>query len=437
VSDDRHHLAYRDGTPFFWLADTHWLWEQERLAEANKPGWSSQFKGMVDQRVAQGFTVYQVELFRRWKKAPIGGSVTSADEVDLQNFQKNIDPKWQYLADKGVVVAATLGILSPKVTREQGAREARMARYVAARYGAYPATWLMYQECTANRTDAHGAGTNREVFMNVVRGVGRAYQETDAYHHPRTAHSDASLLTSYRGEDWLDFTLFQGGHGKAIDRTPYYNFYFDTKTTLPMVEGEADYENLFDGSREHQARLISAADMREKAYQAMQCGCCGFTYAANGVWQATWNDREQTGNQTTYGTTPWHEGIGLPGGNQMTHLKDFYSRLDWYELSPRRKSDEVIAWTNQLSKFSEPAVLMDAAAKCVVVYFYRGAPFAGTLSRLQQPAYTAQWFDPRTGRYAAAGECVPQDGNWQFPRKPDNQDWLLLLSTKKSTDRRP
>lgn len=429
VSDDHRHLAYRDGTSFFWLADTHWIWEQERLDAANKPGWTKQFQGMVEQRARQGFNVYQVELFRRWRKAQAGTLSLSHDEPNLAHFQTNIDPKWQYLADQGFVVATTLGILDAKVTPEQGAREARMARYVAARYGAYPATWLMYQECTANRTDQYGAGTNRTVYMDTVRGVGHAFQAADAYHQPRTAHSDAPLRTSYRGEDWLDFTLFQGGHDKTIQRAPYLTYYFDPHTTLPMVEGEADYELLFDGSRANQKQLLTADDMREKAYQAVQCGCCGYSYAANGVWQANWS-AEQAGTQTVYGSTPWHQGIDLPGAQQMTHLKQFYTACDWPDLAPRREADGVISWTGPLAAEARPAVLMDAAARCVVVYFYRGAPCPGALAQLQQNAYTAQWFDPRTGLYTPLGAARPQAGQWPFPPKPDAQDWLLVLKAQ-------
>ncbi len=62
VSDDGHPLAHADGTPFFWLADTHWRFAWERWDEANKRGWSSQFRGTVDRRVEQGFSVYQTNL---------------------------------------------------------------------------------------------------------------------------------------------------------------------------------------------------------------------------------------------------------------------------------------------------------------------------------------------------------------------------------------
>ncbi len=38
VSDDRRHLAYADGTPFFYLGDTHWqMPDTERVDACNDP----------------------------------------------------------------------------------------------------------------------------------------------------------------------------------------------------------------------------------------------------------------------------------------------------------------------------------------------------------------------------------------------------------------
>jgi len=425
VADDKRHLAYRDGAPFFWLADTHWLFGKESLAESNKPGWPSEFKGMADKRVSQGFTVYQVELFGDWDR--------SGTAPDLKTFQENFDPKISWLADKGFVIAATLGILDSKisqVTKAKGEREARMARYVSARYGAYPMSWLTYQECTAN--NQNGPGWNRSLYMDIVRGVGRAFMASDAYHHPRTAHSDAPLLTAYRGEDWLDYTMLQAGHGHGmgINRAPYFNYYFDDKTTLPMVQGEADYESLFEGSTiVPPSRIVTTDDMREMAWLALQCGSFGYTYGANGVWQATWSG-EQTGNQTTYGSTPWYVGIDLPGAGQLTHLKDFYVFLGWTDLIPRPDCDGFLRLDAKRSLLEAPAVMADASRNRVVVYFLRGAPSAGTLFHLRDAPYTAQWFDPRAGTYSALADPIPDQGSWRFPAKPDARDWILLLKAK-------
>ena len=64
VRDGGRYLTYADGTPFFWLGDTHWFFDgKERWDTANKPGWTFQFRGMVDLRVEQGFTVYQGVAF--------------------------------------------------------------------------------------------------------------------------------------------------------------------------------------------------------------------------------------------------------------------------------------------------------------------------------------------------------------------------------------
>ncbi len=430
VSDDKRGLAYRDGTPFFWLADTHWIFAAERMNEANKPGWTSQFKGSADRRVAQGFTVYQIEFFGDWDST--GGVGASPN---LKNFRDNFDPKVACLAEKGMVTAATLGILNSKpanVTPERAKLEARMARYVAARYGAYPMTWLTYQECTANFQN--GPESNRPLYMEIVRGVGRAFKAADAYRHPITAHSDAPQVTAYRGEDWLDFTMLQAGHehGLIFDTTKYYDYYFESAGPIPLVQGEANYERLFEGSTKVDAsRIVTTDDTREAAYEAMQCGSFGFTYGANGVWQATWGGETKGDNQSTYGTTPWYEGIDLPGADQMTHLKAFYMASGWPRLAPRPECDGFLTLDAPCSSAVRPLVAADPALNHVVAYFLRDTPASGgKLSRLANAPYTARWFDPRKGTYLPIGDCVPQRGEWRFPAKPDAQDWLLVLSAK-------
>ena len=59
ASSNGRYLTYADGTPFFYLGDTHWFLAHERFDTSNVPGVASQFKYVVDKRVDQGFTVYQ------------------------------------------------------------------------------------------------------------------------------------------------------------------------------------------------------------------------------------------------------------------------------------------------------------------------------------------------------------------------------------------
>ena len=428
LSKNKRNLAFRDQTPFFWLGDVHWLWEAERLEESNKPGWSSEFRGMADRRAQQGFTVYQVELFGRWKGAPLGGSAKSdLPELNLEQFQKNIDPKWRYLADHGIVVATTLGILPKDITPTAGTSEARMARYVCARYGAYPAVWLMFQECTGNFKDQFSNADQRLQYMNVVRQVGRSFKENDGYHQPRTAHSDSSIVTAYRGDDWLDFTAFQGGHSQVFDTARYLDFYFDPKVTLPQVETEADFDHLFDHGDSNQSQLVTTGSMRDKAYKAILSGCCGYTYGANGVWQATWDD-ERTGNQTVYGATPWRDGIDLPGGEQMKYLAQFFSFNSWQKLLPRPACDGFYSWPDDLPIAQSPVIASDLYATTLIAYFPSGSPRSLALHQLQPLKYQGRWFDPRTGQYRTLSiSDMGKDGDWICPPKPDANDWILEL----------
>ena len=98
------HFTYADGTPFFYLGDTHWGLYKEEIDEpgphAGTTGATSHFKYIVDRRAAQGFTVLQSE--------PIGAKfdVTDGrvDAADIPGFQL-ADRYYQYLAYKGLVHA--------------------------------------------------------------------------------------------------------------------------------------------------------------------------------------------------------------------------------------------------------------------------------------------------------------------------------------------
>ena len=121
VSNDKRGMTYRDGTPFFWLADTHWmgLSHREPLNNSNSKEFSSMFKGMVDVRAKQGYTAYQMNFFlsesgdngkldgeyATWNE---GGRVWQKDKkwvLPNTGFFSNCDERIQYLAGRGLVSA--------------------------------------------------------------------------------------------------------------------------------------------------------------------------------------------------------------------------------------------------------------------------------------------------------------------------------------------
>ena len=412
VDRSGRHLCHADGTPFLWLGDTHWLWEQETLG-GNGPD----FVAMAQTRVRQGFNVYQVELFERW----------DGDQPNLALFRDNIDPKWKWLAEHGIAAACTHGLLTTRPDNRTAPREEAMARMLCARYGAYPSLWLMFQECTGHYTHWFENNGQRDRFRDVVRRVGRAYRKADAYAHPRTAHSDAPLKTHYRGEEWLDFTLLQGGHEPRIDRTGYYDLYFEPrKTPLPQIEGEANYELLHDGADPGRPAPTTDSQMREKAWQAMLTGCAGYTYGANGVWQAI-AAPNQSELHKVYGRTPWEKGIRLPGANQLTHWKRFFAAIPWQRLVPSPECDGVCHGPSSTPASDRPVVAVDRDGRFLVAYLPAACGKGARLQRLGNGAWNASWFDPRTGERRPIGIVRPDRGNWPLPAPPTPNDWILQL----------
>lgn len=100
----KKYLVYADGTPFFYLGDTHWGMYTEEFdspgPHAGETGAESHFKYIVDRRAEQGFTVYQSE--------PIGAAFKISDghvdADDIAGFQL-ADKYYQYIAEKGLTHA--------------------------------------------------------------------------------------------------------------------------------------------------------------------------------------------------------------------------------------------------------------------------------------------------------------------------------------------
>lgn len=409
-SDDSRHLANADGTPFFWLGDTHWSFEKESFDTSNSNEFTSEFKGMVDKRVAQKFTVYQSTTYSpnisTWAPNKAG------EEINPDYFKNVLDPRMQYIADKGLVNAFGLGFHSNIDDFVTGTT--RLAKYIVARYGAYPMAWI---------TSGEGAGYEPGMRQNRLNGWRQVAQEIDAYdsyNQPQTAHYIVPFPTFYQGESWFDFTMVQGGHTTTVPATKDYLNYYNTYTTTPLVEGESNYEQIYSGG-------ITDAIVRKSAYRAIQSGSFGYTYGANGIWNATWDP--SVSNDTFWGNTNWYDAIDFAGGTQMTYLKNFYSSMLWYNLTP--KDSSWATWNLSLSDQKMPVESADKLVDSVVVFFpndYNTTGNAGTLKNLQNATYTGKWYNPRSDVYTTISSTInPVSGQWTVPQKPDSSDWLLWL----------
>jgi len=427
VSDSGKHLSYADGTPFFYLGDTHWVMPHERFSTSNVPGVASQFKYMVDKRKDQGFTVYQSEPI--WQ--PHGGVHTGADEEIVANLSdgfteddlggfRNLDRKFKYIADSGFVHAnaqvtwALDPAQYPVYTEEY---MARIAKYWVARYGAYPVIWTIAQEIDKNMY-----GNYNNETMGKWYAVGQSIADNDAYAQPIMPHMEGANSTLPASSSWASKPYHDGWAVQwqgNLSGMRVAKAFWDASSSKPAVLYETGYDNFWASSRE----ALSSA------YKAFQYGMYGYGYGAAGVWNDIYSKAGEPGDYGTASEMPeryfwWYDGANLQTGNQLTDFKRFYTALNWWKLVPRFNDGDWAAF-----KDTTRSLLSSDGNDTYVVFFYNNDTGTGTLKKMDNAAqYRAYWFDPRTGLYYMIPETVQANAStWCIPAKPNNEDWVLLL----------
>jgi hypothetical protein len=430
IGGQGRYLTYDDDTPFFWLGDTHWGFiSGEKWDESNHPKMKSMFKGMVDKRWAQGFNVYQTNL--RSEGGFLGDTHFWVDGKegllpDVAFYQKEVDKRMFYLADTGMVNAlgfAWGGSVVGKLELQKN-----LARYIVARYGALPVVWTL-----AGEVAGYG-GAQRQACIDGWREVALLVQDIDGYHNLQTAHytNERPFADYYQNESWFDFTLNQAGHGDYPISGKQYRDHRKQYPDKPFIEGEALYEFVFT-LEENGGRIANADMLRRAAYMSMQCGGCGYTYGAQGIWDTVWEKPKEAplfNPFNPHGIT-WHEAVDGEGAAQMGYMREFYETLGFTRLRPFMGCLESRMSFSDESLFGmfNPYITASEDMGLVVLYFTSQTRTMGaSIGYLKNRPYRAQWFNPRENKYLPLDEPVqPRDGKWELPRTPDNKDWLLVI----------
>lgn len=425
VHPSRRYLTYNDGTPFFWLGDTHWEFAyKERFDESNHPHMDSMFKGMANKRVEQGFTVYQTNLR---SDAVMGGdtyywSKTEHGKVpNITFYQQELDRRMYYLADLGLVNA--LGFAWFMSILDQIELQKDLARYMIARYGALPIVWTL-----AGETAGYGDADEKKRCIDGWREVALYVEAMDSYNSLQTAHytNERPFASYYQEEAWFDFTLNQAGHGDYPVSVSHYREFLEKYSQKPFIESECFYE-FCSTLEENGTRLCTADMLRRVAYLSIQLGGCGYTYGAQGIWDNVWEKGQSNLMKlfNRYDVT-WYEAIEGIGAVQMGYMKKFYEKVHFEELYPYQgeKDDQS---GNPFGK-KLPLITITKDAKRAVLYYADTARKKCNLKGLNEANYSATWFDPRTGNDSIAiKRFYAEGGVWEIPVKPDEGDWLLLI----------
>ncbi len=436
VSNNGRYFTYDDGTPFFWLGDTHWGFiAGEKWDESNYEKTDSMFKYMADKRAAQDFTIYQTNLrSESWMRMPGRKSAThfwDDDHIgilpDVSFYQEEVDKRMQYLADLGFVNALGFAWGSSVVGRLD--LQKNLARYIVARYGALPMVWTLAGE------SAGYFASQRQECIDGWREVALLVQELDGYGQLQTTHytNERPYCDYYVDEDWFDFTLNQAGHGDLPISTTYIEEHRKNHPDKPFVEAESLYEYC-STLEPNGSRLCTAGMMRRIAYLTMQLGGAGYTYGAQGIWDHVWDKPKEPNpfNRFNQFGITWYEAIEAPGAEQLRYMRRMYEEQKWYEMAPANELKP------QGDSFSDPlfAGVMDPQVMATpdrsrVLSYYPESVFRPiAMCGLTAGTYEVQWFDPRSGEYISVGEIAPENGNWAGLGRPGAGDWMLVLTAK-------
>jgi len=337
----------------------------------------------------------------------------------------NVDPKMAYIADAGLVNA--IGYTWGSAILHCGAERYRLlAKYLVARYGAYPIIWTLAGEIPGFFP------AQRQPMIDAWREIALLTEEYDGYNNLQSAHlaTDRPFPSMYQGETWHDLAMSQAGHG---DFDMHYNMYSDYRESYPdcpLIESEGLYEAAT--SNEISSRIITPAMFRRLAYLVIQCGGAGFTYGANGVWELQW---EAGVGGIGWGDMAWWDGLELPGAGQLTIYRDFYERVGWHKLRPINHLIERsrMAFHRQAELLRQPLFTADDEMKTIVGYFSESAMKAFTIKTLSYKSYRVEWFDPETGEYTLHDEDArPREGRWTLQMSRmfwgEKKDKILVMS---------
>ncbi|MBR2860909.1 MAG: DUF4038 domain-containing protein [Clostridia bacterium] len=438
---NKRYFVYDDGTPFFYLGDTHWSFNMEEWDEpgdhADETKCTSHFKYLVDKRVEQGFTVYQSE--------PNGLKLEDGiSEEDLEAF-KNFDLRFKYIADAGLVHANAQINFTRWIAQMKRVGDAqymkRLARYWVARFGAYPVMWTLAQECDADYYfNRSGYGHCFQKEDNPLKVVAEGIFESDPYAHPLTAHMCYSTMNA-NAPDWEGVVPSTSAF-REVKGHSWYSYQWPIGMDNPidyeiprdgLINGQGKpcvvYESRYDGL---ETKNFGARGMGWIAYLN---GMYGYGYGAVDIW---FYKSGYYGDRTSFDghdhITPeeklkhWSESVEFKTPYQLNYMRQFFEKLSWWKLMPRFDSP---FWFIPENK-SYPYSIASDERKLFVAYFNNVGFETGTFPALDRAIYSYQWFDPRHNLYTEKSFFEPDVNRmWRAPFKPTPDDWVLLVKKEK------
>lgn len=417
VSANRRFLTYADGRPFFYLGDTAWeLFHRLDREEAAT---------YLQDRAAKRFTVIQAvalaELEGLSVPNPYGRLPLEDNDPARPNeaYFEHVD----FIVERAAELGLFIGMLptwgdkwnrgkwgaGPEIFTPENAHAYGV--FLGRRYADQPIIWILGGDRSVE-TDAHKA---------ILRAMAAGLSEGDGGTHLRTLHPPGGKGSSryFHEDDWLDFNMFQSGHGRNAPNYQHISDDYARTPVKPCLDAEPGYEdhpagfNLDNG-------YLDDYDCRKSVYWALFAGAFGHTYGCHDIWQMWLPGRPPL---STVRRT-WQEGLHLPGSAQMRHARALIESRPFLSRIP----DQALIASEAGEGTHHVRATRDEQGSYAFLYIPSGKTVTVNLEPLTGETLRACWYDPRTGTARRIGEFAREEQKQREFKPPSGgPDWALTL----------
>lgn len=423
VAADHRHLVTSEGKPFFLLGDTAWELCHRLTREETEVYLKNRADKGFNTILAVALAEYEFDKPNAYGELPIENNDPAKPR---EAYFQHVD----WVVEKAAAVGLRIAMVptwgdkwnkkwgkGPEIFTPDNA--AIFGEWIGKRYRDKGVIWILGGDRPVE-TDAQ-----REIIRAMAAGIrkGGGGKGLITFHPSGTRNSS----DFWPDESWLDFHMFQSGHGnRAIPNYEMNAKNLALPAIKPTLDGEPNYED-------HPVRKLMKNgkptewfddyDVRRAAWWSVLSGACGHVYGTHSIWQ--FHDLEKR-QPVTDARTPWKKAMDLPGAAQMSVMKRIIESLEWAKL---RRSDEFLISPAEQKPAERQMAAVATDKSFAVVYSPTRATVRTTLRGLEKSktGFETIAFDPKTGRQLPVSDSA--SGVYAFSTDTDH-DWVLVVKRK-------
>ncbi|MDZ7345401.1 MAG: glycoside hydrolase family 140 protein, partial [candidate division KSB1 bacterium] len=390
----------------------------------------------LQNRAAKGFTVIQAVVLAELDGLHTPNAYGHLPLIDDDPLKPN--PRYfqhvDYIVDKAQKLGLFIGMLptwgdkwnkqwgqGPEIFTPENAFA--YGKFLGRRYKGKNIIWILGGD---RRPDNE---THKEIIRAMARGIKEGCAGTQLITlHPMGGYSSSEWFHS---EEWLDFNMFQSGHGEW-NNPNYLKTAHDYRLepTKPVLDGEPNYEDHPVGWNKDNG-WFDEFDSRRAGYWSMLEGACGHTYGNHNIWQMWLPGR----SPISQARTPWTQALDYPGAFQAGYMRAFFESRPWQLLQPA--SHLLLDAPSEPEKICRAALARDGSF--LVVYTPYGSTFTLDLEPMKGSQVVGWWYSPAIGKSIYIGK-FEKNSRMTFDPPSDEKrgnDWVLLLDDAARNFARP